>query len=117
MVVGNYHKRFRAAYINKKTIDASRVIKRFLERKTAEVPKNASGLGQTSDRLSWQLLARSNRSGQAAVVNAIGRVPQRLAELDALTQHFDFLRAASGRIRRLEMVVFVGHKIFIMAIT
>ncbi len=42
------------------------------------------------------LLARTNRSGQTAVVDAVVVVPQGLAQFDSLSQYFDLL-LRSGR--------------------
>lgn len=63
-----------------------------------------------------RLLARTDRSGQTAVVNAIVVVPQRLAQLDPLAKDFDlFLR--SGRcIGRQEMQIDDGIEIFVVSI-
>jgi hypothetical protein len=64
-----------------------------------------------------RLLAWANGSGQSAVVNTVGIVPQGLAQLDAATENFDFFGASGGGIGGLEMMIFIGNEVFVMTVT
>lgn len=63
-----------------------------------------------------RLLAGPNRTGQAAVIHPVGGVPQRLSQLDAATEHFDFLRTASGGVRSGEVFILLWAEVFIVTI-
>jgi hypothetical protein len=63
------------------------------------------------------LLAWSDRAGQAAVVDSIGVVPQRLAEFNTTTQNFNLLGASGRCIGGDEVIVFMRDKVFIVAVT
>mgnify|MGYP003662818661 CR=1 FL=1 len=63
------------------------------------------------------LLARADRTGQTAVIDAVGRVPQRLSQLDSLAEDFDLFVAARGCIGGCELLIQLGDKIFVVSVT
>lgn len=64
-----------------------------------------------------RLLARPDRTGQSAVIDAVRTVPKRLAQFDATPQDLDLLRASGRRIRWDEIEIFVGNEVFIVTVT
>ena len=65
----------------------------------------------------FHLLARSDRSSQAAVVHTISRVPKGLTQLDATTENLDFVGTAGRGVRRHELLILLRHEIFIVTVT
>ena len=63
------------------------------------------------------LLAGTNRAGQAAVVDPVSGVPQRLTEFDAFPQNFDFFGTASRCVGGRKSAFFVRDKIFIVSVS
>ncbi len=63
------------------------------------------------------LFAWANGSRQTAVVDAIGVVPKRLAQFNAFAENFNFLGATCWGVGRGEAIVFVGDKVFIVAVS
>ncbi len=68
--------------------------------------------------MSWggELFARTNRTGQSAVVHTIGGMPQRLATFDSAAEHLDFFRTASGGVRSDEVFILLWAEVFIVTI-
>ena len=62
------------------------------------------------------LLARADSASQAAVINAIGGVPQRLTKLHALAKHFNFVRASCGCIGWFKTVLLIRDKVLIVTV-
>ena len=62
------------------------------------------------------LLARPNRSSQAGIVDAILKVPKRLAQLDTLAKDFDLVRRAGWGVSGLEIVGLGGEEILIVTV-
>ncbi|TWT72917.1 hypothetical protein CA85_13780 [Allorhodopirellula solitaria] len=88
-----------------------------LHEKTSAAAEQPRFLGLYLKWIATRLLARANCAGQAAVVHAIGGVPQWLATFDSAAENLDFLGAASGGVRGGEVFILLWTEIFIVAIT
>lgn len=63
-----------------------------------------------------RLLARTDRTRQAAVVDPVGRVPKGLTQLNASTQDFDFLGASRRSIGCRKLFVFLRDEVLIVTV-
>jgi len=62
------------------------------------------------------LLARSDRSSQTAVVHTVSGVPQRLAQLNATTQYLNFVCTSGRGVRGHEFFILLRHEVFIVSV-
>lgn len=61
-----------------------------------------------------RLIARPDCAGQPAVVGTIFRMPQGQSELDAPSQHVEFLTGSCRSLGRVEIIAFPGRKILVV---
>lgn len=71
---------------------------------------------QFDSQVGCRLLAWANRTGQSAVVNTVGGMPQRLAQFDSAAEHLNFFRTASGGVRCDEVFILLRAEVFIVTI-
>ncbi len=81
-----------------------------------KTPCDSQGVWVDHQSSTGDLLARADSTGQTAVIDAVGVVPERLAQLDAAAQNFDLVGAASWSVSGFEFVVLVRDKIFVVAV-
>ena len=62
------------------------------------------------------LLARTNRSGQPAVIDSVRGVPQGLSQLNPSTKNFNLVGAAGWGIGRNELLVPLRDEVFVVTV-